>query len=541
MVTQADVDAGSVTDTATAGATSVSDVALTSPTSSVIVPASEAVSALSLADSTASTGYGAAGDTISYNYLVTNTGTTTLSGISISDSLIPSGAISCPAGTLAPEASVTCTGTYQVTQADVDAGSVTDTATAGATNPAGDAEASAPSSVTVGAAYATSGLTLVDSSPTTSYGAAGDTISYNYLVTNTGTTTLSGISISDSLIPSGAISCPAGTLAPEASVTCTGTYQVTQADVDAGSVTDTATAGATNPAGDAEASAPSSVTVGAVVISGVTFEGTSSAPKVLVTGFGFGSRPATVPACNSANTDFANAALWIEDTTTFTSSGEPGNCVGLKISTYTATEIVFTFGPAYRGWPALASGDGYQLTVAGSVVTGTVTYDTPAVVGVKPASGPGAGGTKVTVSGVDFAGTTSVLFGSAAGHQLRRQCRRDLHRRLRAGCFGRHGGHHGHDAARHQSGNPTRRVHLPGPGRLVGHSGVRTGRGRDQGHDPRECAQRGEPGALRLSGGHQLHRQRRRDFHHRLRAGCFGRHRGHHGHHSGRYERRRPS
>jgi hypothetical protein len=48
------------------------------------------------------------------------------------------------------------------------------------------------------------------------------------------------------------------------------------------------------------------------------------------------------------------------------------------------------------------------------VVTGTVTYDTPAVTGVKPASGPGAGGTKVTVSGVDFARTTSVLFGSTA-------------------------------------------------------------------------------------------------------------------------------
>ena len=233
-------------------------------------------------------------------------------------------------------------------------------------------------------------------------------------MTNTGTTALSAVSISDSLIPSGAISCPGGTLAPGASVTCTGTYQVTQADVDAGSVTDTATTRATNPAGDAEASAPSSVTVGAVVITGVTFEGTASAPKVLVTGYGFGSRPATVPACNSANTDFANGALWIEDTTTITSSGEPGNCVGLKISTYTATEIVFTFGPAYRSWPALASGDGYQLTVAGSVATGTVTYDTPAVTGVKPASGPGAGGTKVTVSGVDFVGATSVLFGSAA-------------------------------------------------------------------------------------------------------------------------------
>ena len=348
VVTQADVDAGSVTDTATAGATSASDVALSSPASSVIVPASGAVSALSVADSTTSTGYGAAGDTISYHYLVTNTGTTTLSGIAISDSLMSSGTISCPAGTLAPEATESCTGTYQVTQADVDAGSVTDTASVGATNPAGHAESSAPSSVTVGATDATSGLTLVDSSPTTSYSTAGDTISYNDLVTNTGTTTLSDISVNDPLLSSGAISCPAGTLAPEASVTCSGTYQVTQADVDAGSVTNTARAGATNPMGAAVASAPSSVTVGAVVISSVTFEGTSSAPKVLVTGYGFGARPATVAACNSANTDFADGALWIEDTTTVISSGEPGNCVGLKISSYTATEIVFTFGPAYR-------------------------------------------------------------------------------------------------------------------------------------------------------------------------------------------------
>ncbi len=47
------------------------------------------------------------------------------------------------------------------------------------------------------------------------------------------------------------------------------------------------------------------------------------------------------------------------------------------------------------------------------MATGTVTYDTPAVLGVKPASGPGVGGTKVAVSGVDFAGATSVLFGSS--------------------------------------------------------------------------------------------------------------------------------
>ena len=64
---------------------------------------------------------------------------------------------------------------------------------------------------------------------------AGDTISYNYLVTNTGTTTMTGIGVTDNLVAS--VSCPSPTLAPGAHETCTGSYTVTQADVDAGAVT----------------------------------------------------------------------------------------------------------------------------------------------------------------------------------------------------------------------------------------------------------------------------------------------------------------
>ena len=56
--------------------------------------------------------------------------------------------------------------------------------------------------------------------------------------------------------------CPPGALAPGASVDCTATYTVTQADIDAGSIANTATATGTPPAGvTAPVSPPSSVTV----------------------------------------------------------------------------------------------------------------------------------------------------------------------------------------------------------------------------------------------------------------------------------------
>ncbi len=258
-VTQADVDAGSVTNTATASATNPASNPVSSASSTVTVDASDTFSSLSLVKSTSSSGYGAAGDTLDYSYVVKNTGTTTLSGISVTDSLIPD--VNCPPGDLTPGSSETCTGSYTVTQADVDNGSVTNTATASGNNPDSVMETSNTSSVTVDASTATSSLSLSKSTTSSGYGAAGDTIDYSYLVTNTGTTTLSNVAVSDNLIAT--VSCPPGSLAPGASETCTGSYTATQADVDAGSVTNTATASATNPSNTTETSGSATVTVDA--------------------------------------------------------------------------------------------------------------------------------------------------------------------------------------------------------------------------------------------------------------------------------------
>ncbi len=256
-VTQADVDGGSVTNVATADGTNPSHAPVVSNQSQVTVLASGATSSLSLDKSTTSAGYGASDQTIGYRYLVTDTGTTTLSAIGVDDDLIPS--VTCPDATLAPGASETCTGSYTTTQADVDAGSVTNSATATGTSPAHDPVDSNPSTVTVPANSATSSLTLVKGTTSAGYGASGQTLSYTYLVTDTGTTTLSGISVADDHVAT--VTCPDATLAPGASETCTGAYTTTQTDVDAGSVTNLATAHATDPSDDAIVSNPSTVTV----------------------------------------------------------------------------------------------------------------------------------------------------------------------------------------------------------------------------------------------------------------------------------------
>ena len=177
------------------------------------------------------------GDKLTYTATATNSGNVPLSGVQVSDLLVQSSAVQC--GELAVAASCELTGSYAVTQADVDAGETSNTVTAAA------AELGDPvtASVTTQVAQERE-LTLGIAAAPESYTLPGDTISYTYRLSNAGTVTLTGsVSITDDTVSG--ITCAELTeagLAPGADTTCTGSYPIVQVDVDAGEVTNSATA-----------------------------------------------------------------------------------------------------------------------------------------------------------------------------------------------------------------------------------------------------------------------------------------------------------
>ncbi|MBA4376418.1 MAG: hypothetical protein C0401_09640, partial [Anaerolinea sp.] len=234
VVVQADVDAGSYTNIGTGDSAQTELL-----TSSVTVPISQSPQ-LSLLKTAAPGSYNAVDDVISYSYKLTNNGNVTLSGpFTVSDD---KALVTCPGiASLAPAAFTTCTASYTITQPDLDAGSVTNLATAHAlfgTTPVDSNQ----DSETVDATQSPDLILLKTALPVT-YNAVDDVISYSYKLTNNGNVTLSGaFSVEDD---KATVTCPAvSSLAPGAFLTCTASYTITQADLDAGSVTNNAQASA---------------------------------------------------------------------------------------------------------------------------------------------------------------------------------------------------------------------------------------------------------------------------------------------------------
>ena len=246
-VTQSELDAGFITNTATghgffvphASKTPIDSAETSLTVNAIQGPALTISKSLDLASATT---YGKVNDKITYKYTLTNSGNVSLTGpFTVSDTKI-AGSIPCGSGSLAPLATTACTATYTVTQADINTGSVYNEAT-GQVTYGGKVVDSNTDHLTVNATQrpALTIAKVLDPTSTTTFSAVGNQITYKYTLTNSGNVTLAGpFTVSDTKI-AGSIACGSGDLAPLATTTCTATYTVTQADLDAGKVTNLAT------------------------------------------------------------------------------------------------------------------------------------------------------------------------------------------------------------------------------------------------------------------------------------------------------------
>ncbi len=247
-VVQADLEAGSVPNTATVTGTPPSGDDVTDE-STVSVPGDQNPLIEVVKSVTSGAGFDLVGDVITYSLVATNRGNVTLTDVSISDAKL--GDLTCTPTqpvTLVPQATLSCTGSYEVTQADLDGGLVENVASVSGTPPSGPDVVDTDDETVPGAANP--GIELVKTATQDSFDSAGDVIEYTLVATNTGNVTLTEVSISDSRL--GDLECtPAqpATLAPQATLSCTGSYSVVQADLEAGSALNTATVTGTPPTG----------------------------------------------------------------------------------------------------------------------------------------------------------------------------------------------------------------------------------------------------------------------------------------------------
>ena len=169
---------------------------------------------------------------VPYSYVVTNTGNVTITGLSLVDDNTDA-APTCAATTIPVGGSTTCTATHTFTQAELDADGSPNAGSGVLFNTVVASSDQAPDvsddlSIPINQDAT---MSLVKSSATTSLSAPG-TVTYSYLVSNTGNVTITGLSLVDDNTTA-APTCLATTIPVGGSTTCSATHTFTQAELDA--------------------------------------------------------------------------------------------------------------------------------------------------------------------------------------------------------------------------------------------------------------------------------------------------------------------
>jgi large repetitive protein len=341
-VTQADLDAGSYTNTAKG----VSDELPAGVTGAATLNFT-AGGSLQVVKTVTSTGPYAIGNNATFTVKVTNNGSMTLKSVTVSeqaDAVLGSCTPALPA-MLTPSQSLTCAGvSHVITAADQAAGTYHNTATATGLDPSNN-PVNAAGSADVATPPTSTALSVTKTVTSAGPYAVGANINFSIAVTNTGTAALTGVNVTeqaDATLGTCTVALPAS-LTPGQSFTCTARHVVTAADLVSGTYTNVATGTGTDPRG------------GAVTVTGVA---SAATPQL-------SSDMQIIKTLTSDLLAGSNSTWQI-----LVRNAGPGTATGVSVSDIMPAGLTYVSASG-SGWSCSAVGSVVTCTNAASVATGT--------------------------------------------------------------------------------------------------------------------------------------------------------------------------
>lgn len=349
LVQPADVTAATFQNTASVVTTQITTPVTSSVTTPIVAP--PAVPAWSIIKTQTAVGpFTAVGDTITYDIVVSNLGNVTLTAVSVTDanaSIITCAAVS--GSDLAPGASMTCQAVHTVDAADLTNHHVDNVAVAHTTYPNFGPTLNSNIVTTNVGAVSLDWTVVKSKSSSTTLTAAGDVVTYDITVTNTGFGVIPGVTITDANAVIGTCDqTNGGDLAVGDSITCSASHVVTLAEVTAGQTVNTAMASSTGSIGPTNSN---------TVISTITPAATPQAPP---------AGPSSSPALSIVKALTGQAPSKVGDVATY--SLTVTNTGGLSLTGVTVTDANAILGSCSVALPAtLAVGASFTCSATHKV------------------------------------------------------------------------------------------------------------------------------------------------------------------------------
>ena len=345
-VTQADVDAGKVVNNAESTSKNPSGDTLTRQVSNTETITQSPAQTLTkvVTSKTGTAGAYAVGDVVTYTITQTNTGNVTLNNVVITDAKLTASTTTGKTGScasVAPSATCVLEGTFTITQTEKDAGTFKNTASVKSTEIPTALEASNTITLAANAKPTLSkALTSNADEDKTSTITVGDTLTYTVTLLNDGDVTITDTTITDDKLSPSSASC--SSVAVNSTCILTGTYKVTQADVDAGKVVNNAESTSKNPGGD-------TLTRQASNTETITQSPAQTLAKVVTSKTGTAGAYAvgdvvtyTITQTNTGNVTLNNVVITDAKLTASTTTGKTGSCASVAPSATCVLEGTFT-------------------------------------------------------------------------------------------------------------------------------------------------------------------------------------------------------